>query len=158
MALLSLQDLWVMLVSTLCFILIPSADLLNLHFLSTCDSCIRWCGGSVAKSCPTLCDPMNSSMPGFLVLHYLYPQYIFLKRVGERYCGFGWAGLICDLMHRMMLKGDEEEYHLRVGTHLLVVWEEMVAAGVKGVEEWVDLKNIVSTKLAGMEGRVNGCR
>ena len=34
-----------------------------------------------------------------------------------------------------MLKGDEEEYHLRVGTHLLVVWEEMVAAGVKGVEE-----------------------
>ena len=26
---------------------------------------------SVAKSCPTLCDPMNYSMPGFPVLHYL---------------------------------------------------------------------------------------
>ena len=38
-------------------------------------------------------------------------------------------------MHRMMLKGDEEEYHLRVVTHLRVVREEMVAAGVKGVEE-----------------------
>jgi len=38
-------------------------------------------------------------------------------------------------MHRMMLKGDEEEYHLRVVTHLQVVWEEMVVAGGKGVEE-----------------------
>ena len=26
---------------------------------------------SAAKSCLTLCDPMNCSMPGFLVLHYL---------------------------------------------------------------------------------------
>ena len=26
---------------------------------------------SVAKSCPTLCDPMNSSTPGFSVLRYL---------------------------------------------------------------------------------------
>ena len=26
---------------------------------------------SVAKLCPTLCDPMNCSMPGFPVLHYL---------------------------------------------------------------------------------------
>ena len=26
---------------------------------------------SVAKPSPTLCDPMNCSMPGFLVLHYL---------------------------------------------------------------------------------------
>ena len=26
---------------------------------------------SVIKSCPTLCDPMNCSMPGFPVLHYL---------------------------------------------------------------------------------------
>ena len=26
---------------------------------------------SVAKSCPTPCDPMNCSMPGFPVLHYL---------------------------------------------------------------------------------------
>ena len=29
------------------------------------------CCGSVAKSCPTLCNPMNCSMPGFPVLHYL---------------------------------------------------------------------------------------
>ena len=26
---------------------------------------------SVTKLCPTLCDPMNCSMPGFFVLHYL---------------------------------------------------------------------------------------
>ena len=26
---------------------------------------------SVAKSCPTLCDPMNCSTPGFPVLHYV---------------------------------------------------------------------------------------
>ena len=26
---------------------------------------------SVAKSCPTLCDLMDCSMPGFPVLHYL---------------------------------------------------------------------------------------
>ena len=26
---------------------------------------------SVTKSCPTLCNPMNYSTPGFLVLHYL---------------------------------------------------------------------------------------
>ena len=32
---------------------------------------IPWiCCCSVAKSCPTLCDPMNCSMPGFPVLHY----------------------------------------------------------------------------------------
>ena len=26
---------------------------------------------SVVKLCPTLCDPMDCSTPGFLVLHYL---------------------------------------------------------------------------------------
>ena len=26
---------------------------------------------SVAQSCPTLCDPMNRSTPGFIVVHYL---------------------------------------------------------------------------------------
>ena len=26
---------------------------------------------SVAQACPTLCDPMNYSMPGSPVLHYL---------------------------------------------------------------------------------------
>ena len=29
------------------------------------------CCCSVAKSCPTLCDPMKCSMPGFPVLHYV---------------------------------------------------------------------------------------
>ena len=29
------------------------------------------CHCSVAKSCPTLCDPRDCSMPGFSVLHYL---------------------------------------------------------------------------------------
>ena len=29
------------------------------------------CGCSVPKSCPTLWDPINCSMPGFSVLHYL---------------------------------------------------------------------------------------
>ena len=32
--------------------------------------------GSVAQSCPTLCDPMNRSMPGLPVYHQLpeFPQ------------------------------------------------------------------------------------
>ena len=29
------------------------------------------CFCSVAKSCPTLCDPMDCSAPGFPVLYYL---------------------------------------------------------------------------------------
>ena len=29
------------------------------------------CCCSVAQSCPTLCDPMDCSMPGFPVLHHL---------------------------------------------------------------------------------------
>ena len=35
------------------------------------------CCCSVAKYCPTLCDPMNCSTPGFPVLHYLpeFAQY-----------------------------------------------------------------------------------
>ena len=31
---------------------------------------IYYCYCSVAKSCPTLCDPMDCSTPGFPVLHY----------------------------------------------------------------------------------------
>ena len=32
----------------------------------------RWlCCCSVIQSCVTLCDPMNCSMPGFPILHYL---------------------------------------------------------------------------------------
>ena len=29
------------------------------------------CSYSVSKSCPSLCNPINCSMPGFLVLHCL---------------------------------------------------------------------------------------
>ena len=29
------------------------------------------CCCSIAKSCPTLCDPMNCSTPGFPIIHYL---------------------------------------------------------------------------------------
>ena len=29
------------------------------------------CCCSVTKSCPTLCDPMDCSTPGFPILHYL---------------------------------------------------------------------------------------
>ena len=32
---------------------------------------ITHCSYSVAQSCPTLCDPMDCSTPGFPVLHHL---------------------------------------------------------------------------------------
>ena len=32
---------------------------------------VRYCCCSVAQSCPTLCDPMDRSTPGFPVLHHL---------------------------------------------------------------------------------------
>ena len=39
---------------------------------------------SVAQSCPTLCNPMNCSMPGFPVLHYLYElAQTHVHRVGD---------------------------------------------------------------------------
>ena len=39
---------------------------------------------SVAQLCPTLCDPMDYSMPGFPVLHYL-PEFaqIHVHRVSD---------------------------------------------------------------------------
>jgi len=37
----------------------------NIYILPYCCCC------SVVPSCPTLCDPMDCSMPGFCVLHYL---------------------------------------------------------------------------------------
>ena len=44
---------------------ILQAVVLDCHFIPSC--CC-----SVTQSCPTLCDPMNCSMPGFPVLHYLW--------------------------------------------------------------------------------------
>ena len=43
-------------------------DMFNSGAVGISDFCC-WC--LVAKSCPTLCDPMDLSMPGFPVLHYL---------------------------------------------------------------------------------------
>ena len=39
------------------------------NFASVSFTCCWGC--SVTKSCPTLCDPMNCSTPGFSVLHYV---------------------------------------------------------------------------------------
>ena len=36
---------------------------------------LRCCCCSVTKLCPTVCDPMNCSTPGFAVLHYL-PEFV----------------------------------------------------------------------------------
>ena len=44
------------------------------HFLQACGVSAEWtisCCRSVAQSCPTLCDPMNCSMPVFPVLYGL---------------------------------------------------------------------------------------
>ena len=41
---------------------------------------IRFQFSSVAQSCPTLCDPMNRSMPGLLVHHQL-PEFIRLTSI-----------------------------------------------------------------------------
>ena len=50
-----------------CFTLVPCLLLLNLFALEHSRSCCC----SVTKSGPTLCNPMDCSMPGFPVLHYL---------------------------------------------------------------------------------------
>ena len=48
-----------------------STEGVNLHFfhLSNCLLLFDCC--SVAQSCPTLCDPINCSIPGFPVLQHL---------------------------------------------------------------------------------------
>ena len=46
------------------FVTVPNFTLYNFNLL------LFWCC-SVTKSCPTLCDLMDCSMPGFSVLHYL---------------------------------------------------------------------------------------
>ena len=39
--------------------------------ISSHSFCFLYCCSSVTKSCPTLCDPMDCSMPGFPILHHL---------------------------------------------------------------------------------------
>ena len=41
------------------------------HISVTALATLKQCCCSVDKSCPTPCDPMNCSTPGFSVLHYL---------------------------------------------------------------------------------------
>ena len=69
------------------FSFLPLENMTSLHFLrSTCSQAVfleakmKSAGRSVFKicrcysvtqSCPTLCDPMDCSTPGFPVLHYL---------------------------------------------------------------------------------------
>ena len=48
---------------------LSSWDKLHISYIVLFRHC--YCGCSVTKSCPTLCNPKNSSMPGFPVLHYL---------------------------------------------------------------------------------------
>ena len=47
--------------------------------------CISCCCFSAAKSCLMLCDPMNYSMPGFPVLHYL-PEFAQTQCPLSRWC------------------------------------------------------------------------
>ena len=53
--------------------------LVTLTHSSVFDQCCC-CYCSVAKSCPTLCDPMDYSTPGFPVLHYL-PELLKLMSI-----------------------------------------------------------------------------
>jgi len=50
-----------------CIILITFSE--KIQWAAHCIYCCGWY--SVAKSCPTLCDPMDCSMSGFPILHYL---------------------------------------------------------------------------------------
>ena len=49
--------------------------------LGTVTQWILCCCCSTTQSCLTLCDPMDSSRPGFLVLHYLLE---FVCEVGDQ--------------------------------------------------------------------------
>ena len=61
----SKEDLWLNLSQRVSY---QGFDTFNSGTVGISDS-YCWC--LVAKSCPTVCDPMDLSMPGFPVLHYL---------------------------------------------------------------------------------------
>ena len=46
-----------------------TTEQLKTHNISLISLCVHF--SSVTQSCPTLCDPMNYSTPGFPILHYL---------------------------------------------------------------------------------------
>ena len=57
-------------------------------------------GCSAAKSCPAICDPMDGSTPGFLVLHHL-PEFIQtqIHWLGPLWAKWCLRFLICCLVH-----------------------------------------------------------
>ena len=54
---------------------------------------VLWCCYSAASSCPTLCDPMNCSTPGFLtpkdvhIPHWIMPNLMVKEYIGST-CAF----------------------------------------------------------------------
>ena len=65
-------------------ILLLLLTLANYHFYLFCDMSAKYQFSSVTQSCPTLCDPMNCSMPG-LPVHHQLPEFIqtHVHRVGD---------------------------------------------------------------------------
>ena len=49
----------------------PQRIIFNTKIREKMPNIIRHCFCSVTKVCPTLCNPMDCSMPGFPILHYL---------------------------------------------------------------------------------------
>ena len=71
-----------------------------LSLLLFCNCC--YC--SISQSCPTLCDSMDSSMPGFPVLHHLmfYRQmYIYIHM---NICVLDWPKHLFRLFYKMCCK------------------------------------------------------
>ena len=64
--------------------LLPSRHL-NLEiprtFVQSTAGCEHFCCCSVAQSCPTLCDPMDCSTPGFPVLYYISQSLLKLMSI-----------------------------------------------------------------------------
>ena len=61
---------------------LTTGDFVLTQFLNWCSSSVQFT--SVAQSCPTLCDPMNCSMPGLPVHHHLLEfTQTHIHRVGD---------------------------------------------------------------------------
>ena len=90
------------------------------------------CGFSVAKSCPTVCNPMDSSMPGSLVLHYLpefaqihvhwvgylsnhlilcCPPSSFTFNLSQHWDHFQWVGFLHQVAKVLELQLQQQFFH-----------------------------------------------
>ena len=49
----------------------PNSDLSHWYYIIVLGTILLLFSHSVAQSCPAVCNPMDCSMPGFPVLHYL---------------------------------------------------------------------------------------